>query len=195
MSEGTSRRHVTFAREPTTGHAPDLGPVREIVSERVWRAMQDASAELARLGVRSALVGGLAVGAYGFPRATKDVDFLVDETAWQPSPAGLLVMRVGLPVEAHGVAIDTLPIRSSEPFLRAAMDGSISSEGVPVAPVEVLFYMKLLSPRHRDRTDIIELVKRGADVPRIEAFIDAHAPALRPKLDDAVRTAREEEEL
>jgi hypothetical protein len=42
--------------------------------------MRAAAAEYERMGIRFALVGGLAVGAQGWPRATKHVDFLVDES-------------------------------------------------------------------------------------------------------------------
>ena len=40
--------------------------------------MRAAAAQLDRRGVRHWL-GGLAVGAHGFPRATKNVDFLVGD--------------------------------------------------------------------------------------------------------------------
>lgn len=49
------------------------------------KVLQDAltTSELLRtLGVRHALVGGLAVGLHGHPRATKDVDFIVGEEAF-----------------------------------------------------------------------------------------------------------------
>jgi hypothetical protein len=71
--------------------------VAEVVSDRIWRAMVDGSAALSQLGVGHALVGALAVGAHGWPRATGDVDFLVDDSAWTKTPAGLVVMRAGLP--------------------------------------------------------------------------------------------------
>jgi hypothetical protein len=46
------------------------------------RALSVASATLSELGVRHALVGGLAVGAWGYPRNTRDIDFLVGEEAF-----------------------------------------------------------------------------------------------------------------
>jgi hypothetical protein len=50
--------------------------------------MVDASALLGQLGVKHALVGGLAIGAYGYVRATKGVDFLVDDSAWLKTATG-----------------------------------------------------------------------------------------------------------
>lgn len=41
----------------------------------------EVSALLAALGVPHVLVGGLAVGVHGHIRATKDVDFMVGESA------------------------------------------------------------------------------------------------------------------
>ena len=189
-----ARRQVTFSRRPMRPHGADLKSVGEVVSERVWRAMIDSSALLTKLGVGHALVGGLAVGAHGWPRATKDVDFLVDDSAWQKTDGGLVVMRSGLPVQAHGVAVDTLSIRDDERHLQAAIDDAERSEGVPVAPVEAVVYMKLASPRSRDRQDVIELVRAGVDVSKVRHYLDRHAPHLRDRFDEAVKTAESEEE-
>jgi hypothetical protein len=49
------------------------------------------------------------------------------------------------------------------------------------------------SPRHRDRTDVIEPVKAGLDVDRCRAYLLEHAPSFVGELDDAVRRARAEE--
>jgi len=173
----------------------DLAPVAEVVSERIWKAMVDASAELTRLGIKHALVGGLAVGAHGWPRATKDVDFLVDDGAFAKSPAGIVTMRPGLPIEAHGVAIDSLSIRDDERYLQGAVTNPVTTrEGVPVAPIEALVTLKLKSPRAKDATDVIELVKAGIDADLVRAFLATHAAALVPRFDDLVARARAEEE-
>lgn len=193
MSEGVFRRHMTFVRASGPAATPDLTPVGEVVPERVWRAMVDGSKQLASLGIRHALVGGLAVGAHGYPRNTKDVDFLVDDSAWRRTSAGILVMVAGLPFQAHGVAIDTLTVGDKEPFLKSAIERGEISEGIRVIPIEALVYMKLSSPRAKDRVDVIELVKRGMDVPKVERYLDQNAPRLRARLDEAVRIAREEE--
>jgi len=171
----------------------DLKPVAEVVSARVWRAMIDASSLLTSLGIRHALVGGLAVGAHGWPRATKDVDFLVDDSAWLKKEGGMVVMRAGLPVEAHGVPIDTLSLREDEKHLESALASAEVSEGVPVAPVEAVVYMKLVSPRFKDRLDVIELIKAGLDGERVRRYLEAFAPQVKDRFEDAVRTADAEE--
>jgi hypothetical protein len=54
--------------------------------------------------------------------------------------------------------------------------------------------MKLKSPRHKDRTDVIELVKAGLDVDRCREYLSAHAPSLVSEFDDAVSRALSEDE-
>lgn len=54
--------------------------------------------------------------------------------------------------------------------------------------------MKLKSPRHKDRTDVIELVKAGLDLDHCRGYLAAHAPSFMAHFDDAVRRARAEEE-
>ena len=53
---------------------PDLRLLEGVVASPVLSAMRAASRALTSLGIRHAVAGGLAVGAYGYPRATQDVD-------------------------------------------------------------------------------------------------------------------------
>ena len=46
---------------------PDLKLVEAVVAPRITQAMRTASAQLSKVGIRHALVGGLAVGAHGYP--------------------------------------------------------------------------------------------------------------------------------
>ena len=57
---------------------PDPSFLQDVVAPKIIDAMRAASRALAQAGVRHSVAGGLAVGANGYPRATKDVDFLVD---------------------------------------------------------------------------------------------------------------------
>jgi hypothetical protein len=101
---------VTFFRGSRGSRGVDLKPVPEVVSDRVWKAMIDASKALDALGVKHALV-----------------------------------------------------------------------------------YLKLVSPRAKDRLDVIELVRSGIDLPRVRAYLEAHAPQLREKLEQLVAVAEQEE--
>jgi hypothetical protein len=69
---------------------PDLKLLEGVVAPEVIEAMKVASAALQKAKVRHVLVGGLAVGAHGFPRATKDVDFLVGDEAFERHAGGLV---------------------------------------------------------------------------------------------------------
>jgi hypothetical protein len=156
--------------------------------------MVDASKSLHAMGVKHALVGGLAVGAHGWPRATRDVDFLVDDSAFLKTESGLVILRAGIPVQAHGIAVDTVSVRDDERHLLPAIEAAEVSEGIPVISIDALIYLKLASPRSQDRQDVVQLVRAGADLDRVRRYLDVNAPELREKFDAIVRTAEEEEE-
>jgi hypothetical protein len=168
---------------------PDGSLLQGVVSPQVLDAMKLASEALKRAGIRHVVVGGLAVGANGFPRATKDVDFLVGDEAFEKHSGGLVTLKAGVPFQVNGIAIDFLAAEAGEPFLAAAL----AAEPGSMIDAPPLIYMKLKSPRHKDRTDVIELVKGGVDVDACRAYLQTHAPAFVPAFDDAVARARVEE--
>jgi hypothetical protein len=169
---------------------PDPSLLRGVVAPEVLEAMRVASLALTRVGVRHVVVGGLAVGANGFPRATKDVDFLVGDEAFEQHPGGLVTLRAGVPFQVNRVAVGFIRAEATEGFLAAALDAEPGS----VIDGPALVYMKLKSPRHKDRTDVIELVKAGLDVEACRAYLSAHAPSFVTELDDAVERARADDE-
>ena len=57
-----------------------------------------------------------------------------------------------------------------------------------------LAYLKLKSPRAKDRTDLIELVKAGFDPGVVRSYLQMNAVDLLPKWDAIVTDARAEEE-
>lgn len=173
------------------GAEPDLRLLEGVVSSSVLDAMRAAAAQLSRLGVRHWIVGGLAVGAHGHPRATRDVDFFVGDEAFEHHAGGLVTMKPGVPIQANGVVVDHLSAQQ-EPFLTAALPAA--DLVLEVAPIEVLLYLKLKSPRAKDRADVIELIKAGADLERTRAFLARHASEFVPALEHAVTTARSEED-
>lgn len=168
---------------------PDPSLLQGVVAPEVLDAMKTASGALRKLGVRHVVVGGLAVGANGFPRATSDVDFLVGDEAFEAHPGGLLTLRAGVPFQVNRVAVDFLSAEADEGFLAAALEAEPGSmlDGPP------LVYLKLKSPRHKDKTDVIELVKAGLDVDRCRQYLSTHAPSFLAAFDDAVTQARAEE--
>lgn len=161
----------------------------DIVSPTVLSAMRTASAALSRAGVRHVVVGGLAVGAHGFPRATRDVDFLVGDEAFEKHDGGLVTLRPGVPFQVNGVAIAFLAAGSHEAFLAQAL----SAPGGSFIDAPVLVYLKLKSPRHKDRTDVIELIKNGVDVEACRSYLQVNAADMSPLFEDAVARAIAEE--
>jgi len=169
---------------------PDPSLLHGVVAPEVLDAMKVASDALKRAGVRHVVVGGLAVGANGFPRATRDVDFLVGDEAFERHAGGLVTLRPGVPFQVNKVAVDFISREADEGFLDAALEAEPGSMLEP-AP---LVYMKLKSPRHKDRTDVIELIKAGLDVELCRGYLEANAPLYLGQLDEAVTRARAEEE-
>jgi hypothetical protein len=123
----------------------------------------------AALGVEDCvLIGGLAVGAHGYVRATTDVDFVVRDLA----SAGKRLLEQGLPVERlHGdftclrgmigaVRFDVLP-----PLVPIRWDRAItvSLEGratIRVVDLESLIRLKLRAGGPKDLMDVAALVLR-----------------------------------
>lgn len=182
-------------RTRTFGSAPDLAAAFTAVAPRIEHAARRGSATLRQLGIRHAIVGGLAVGAHGHPRATKDVDFFVGPEAFETHDGDLVTMVNGFPFQVGGVLIDALSYTNEDrDFMERALANATESEGIPVIPVAALVYLKLLSPRTKDAGDIIELFKAGVDPVPVLAYINAHAPALSARLERLIARASSEDE-
>jgi len=155
-------------------------------------AVLAANAAYASLGVRYALVGGLAAGAYGAPRFTKDIDFLVGEEAFVRS--GMIIsFAKPMPLQAGDVAIDPIPL-PDHPQRRARLDDALSHPvidetlgvAIPMISATALAYMKLASPRGKDRDDIVTMMRAGnIDLPALMQATEDDPP-LRARLDAAV---------
>src|SRR2546422_435792 len=166
----------------------DLKEVFQFVSPRVRDAAIKTADQLNQLGIRHALAGGLAVGAYGYIRATVDVDFLVGEEAFEHY-GSLVAFKAGVPIEVDGVRIDYLSPVSLGPQVEEVLDRPPTSAGLPIVPIEVLIYTKLLAKRRRDLVDVVELVKAGADVKRIRTYLRQCADDLVPTFEGLVNEA------
>ena len=151
------------------------------VPPSIRAAAEEASRRLRALGIRHALVGGLAVGAHGAPRNTTDVDFLVGMEAFEGSGLAL-VHRSGVPVKVAGVAIDLLP--AEEPAFERALEAAQEHpEPVPLIDLASLVQMKLRALRPHEQDDVRRLIRAGADLGAISNHLAAAEPALLSRLD------------
>ena len=166
----------------------DLKEVFRFVAPRVRDAAVKTAGQLNLLGIRYALAGGLAVGAYGYVRATSDVTFLVGDEAFEHQ-GSLVAFKAGVPIEVDGVRVDYLSPLSLGPQLEDVLDHPTMNEGMAVVPIEVLIYMKLVAKRRKDLLDVIELVKVGADVKRARDYLEQFANDLIPLFDELAAEA------
>lgn len=98
------------------------------VAAKVLLDAIDASQRLSQLGVPHALIGGLAVGVHGHPRATKDADFLVGSEAFE-STSPVLVYRTELRDLVRIGVVDLLAVPPDYP--------SLAEHLMPAAPGEI----------------------------------------------------------
>jgi hypothetical protein len=130
-----------------------------------------------KVGAKSALIGGVAVQAYGLSRATKDVDFAVTrggaasiERLLRDDHRAFSGLKIGgLSVEESDGHIDFIDRRFGphalfeEAIAAAETAGTIiEAEGVtiPVVPLEYLIALKMVGARPQDDADLDFLLKR-----------------------------------
>lgn len=138
-----------------------------VVAPEILQNALETSKALRALRVPHAVIGGLAVGIHGYPRATQDVDFLVGrEAADDTAPRGLTDKVDAL--YQHG-RVEFLLARSREPDRSVLQDALHELQrrqaDVPVIGVRELIWLKLDTPPVRaehDRNDIRQLLRAGA---------------------------------
>lgn len=172
---------------------PNLAAQFEIVHPRIAEATRVASARMTQLGVRHALVGGMASGAYARPHATKDVDFLVGPEAW-PSSGKIVSPIAGLPFNYDGVPIDTLLAPSEAPTIEEALCRTMTSEGIPIAPPEVVILMKLIAGRPHDLADA-DAILSVTPVAVVRAYVAAHAPDYQEDLETLIASHERQDNI
>jgi len=149
--------------------------LREVVSPAILKRAGEISALLRDLGIPHVLIGGLAVGIHGHPRATKDVDFLVGVEAFA-STEPFLVYRDELKELVHVGETDIMSVPERYPGLTAELR---LEEGIPVISLRGLVLMKLAAFRPRDQEDVRSLLRRAPGQLRgVRDYLQAQAPEL-----------------
>ena len=178
-----TRREVRGRRRPAPG---GLRAALDALAASFRTALHAADETYTRLGIPHALIGGVAVGAYAEPRATKDIDFLVGDEAFDSR--GLVVsFRAGVPLEAAGVPVDSVPVDPRyEALYRDALRTAVDSgEGaVRIVRPEYLAALKLVAGRGRDLDAVSDMLDHGLDERAVGAIVGEY-PALVERLDRA----------
>ena len=166
----------------------DLSNVFQYVSFNVKEAAIKTAVQLESLNIRYALAGGLAVGAHGYIRATTAVTFLVGEEAFSHHGA-IVIFKAGVPIEVGGIRIDYLSPVALGAQLEDVLNAPPTSDGLAVVPIEALIYMKLVARRRKDQLDVVELVKAGANIKRVQNYLEQYAPDLIPLFEELAEEA------
>jgi len=166
----------------------------------VEEAALEFVALLGELQLPYMIIGGVAVGLWGEPRATLDVDLTiwVEPDRLEATVAELasrLALRTAEPTESlrrlrllpvratNGVSVDLL--FANWPIERQALDRAvwlhIGKVAVRVAPLDYLLFLKLISDRPKDATDAEVLIRRHRgkmDVSWLEAELSSLAQSM-----------------
>jgi hypothetical protein len=156
-----------------------VGLLGDVVARSILDRAELVSKRLNALGVPHVLIGGLAVGVHGHPRATKDVDFLVGAEAFA-SMSPLLVYRAEL---ADLVRVGNTDIMSVPPKYPVLFGELRLDDDVPIISLRGLVLMKLDAFRPRDREDVRTLLTQDpSQIRSIRDFLQSHAPDLVHRL-------------
>jgi hypothetical protein len=170
-------------RDMNPGRDPDLKRALRPVPD-YERAVREVSKMLAAAGIRHALVGALAANAYrNRPRTTQDIDFLVGDEAFETHAGGFVTMRVPV-IEFDGIDIDQVPLTEALRVIEESLDHPPVSDGVPIAAVETIVVMKLLSGRTQDLADVEAIVASGIER---ESLTDAVRKVAPDRIDTLTR--------
>ena len=183
--------HHSFANQPPFTTA-SIANLYTCVPQTQIDGLTIVSEIFRKAGVRHALAGGLAVGCHGYLRNTNNIDFVVEDSAFIYRK-GITYIRADLPIKYYGTNVNWISLSPTEKpmfdeFLRVPAPGD-----VPIMPIEGLIAMKLITARHKDRTDIVELLKIWRDVNSIENFVKKHMPQRLTLLEQLGICAEEED--
>ncbi len=157
--------------------------LKEVVSPTLLRHAGEVSRLLRELEVPHVLIGGLAVGVHGHPRATRDVDFLVGPEAFA-STSPVLVYRDEIRDVAVVGETDVMSVPDKYPGL---VEELRLEDDVPVISLRGLVLLKLDANRVRDREDVRALLARTPDRVRVvRDYLLEQAPELISRLGEVL---------
>jgi len=105
-----------------------------------------------------AVIGGIAVGVYGYDRTTRDVDLLVNHEDLRRLPGRPLANVKGKTFKVDGVDVDVMAAPRKSELFRGIINQAVQQEGLPIIPLHGLLLLKLLSTRISDLGDVERLL-------------------------------------
>ncbi len=162
-----------------------LDALKEVVSPAILKRAGELSAHLRELGIPHVLIGGLAVGIHGHPRATKDVDFLVGAEAFA-STSPFPIYREELKELVRIGETDTMSVPERYPGLAAELR---LEDGIPVISLRGLVLMKLAASWARDQEDVRALLRLAPQrIREVRDYLQREAPELIVRLAEVLAT-------
>lgn len=148
-----------------------------IVGAQVLDNAARTSERLTELGIPHAVIGGVAVGVLGYPRATEDIDFLIGREGEGQGNAHGFSDEVFALYDKD--VIDFLTVRHQEPdnsiLLDALAHAQADAEHIPVVGRKELVWLKLNAGRDRDLHDIRRLLEVHAiDAADVLDWLELH---------------------
>lgn len=176
--------------------------------ENLFRSIQALQHRLNEAGIPSVVIGGIAVGAWGEPRVTRDADLKVllgrgdadrllrslspEYVSLLPDPRQMLRKQAMVFVrDATGTRLDLL--LADTPYDVLAIQRGRDVEVQPALTVRIcspedLIIYKLISTRLRDREDAASVIRRQSD--KLEdAYILGWLRQFEQALDDSTLVA------
>jgi len=187
---------------------PPNGPhvVGEVEAFDPGPSVSLAAAALQGISAPFALIGGLALDAWGIPRATKDVDLAVPVGSAEPAAERLRsattevrplrIGGVGLRERDRGLRIDLVDRRVhfsglfQEAIAEAASSGRrarVAGIEVPLVSLEHLLVMKMVSGEPKDEVDARRILQlETLDYARARGIAERHLGAASANRLDAL---------
>lgn len=161
--------------------------LQSVISPVLLKRAADLSRHLKLLNIPHALIGGLAVGLHGYPRTTKDVDFLVGNQAFA-STTPFLIYKDELKDLVRIGETDLMSVPDKYPSLASELR---LEDDIPLISLRGLILMKLDAFRTRDQDDIRNLLSKFPyEIRSLRDYLAEEAPLLINRLAEILSPRR-----